>query len=188
MEDNRSLVQSNRRYQLPALARYIATKELSETDDNGAKNLEHAIQHYLGETQHLTTYAELTAQYLKTEYANINNIVYSASILNHPELLESCIQLAEQVGRLDYAQGGNLLSHLTAPVEKASDNSMVLKLVRAIGNPYILVSPVSTPMFFGRKKLLAMIQGAFENDIIDKSRHFSYWREAHRQEFYPGLP
>lgn len=160
IDDNRNLVQSNRRYQLHPLTRYLAVKELTATEDRGISVIEYALQYYL---KVLSKNSYAGKKYLEEEFINIDNIVRSA--IEHFPLLEQCIQVAEIVGNIDYQKGRILFSQLIDPINKIDNLNLSLKLLNSIDNPYNLGgTPVRSPMFFGRKELLEYIQESFESD------------------------
>jgi len=97
VDDNRSLVEVNRRYQLPPFTRYLAIKELADTDDKGKSVIERALKHYLNGVRGFKPRSELSDEYLKSEFANIHNVIQTASTFEDSVLLELCIQLAESI-------------------------------------------------------------------------------------------
>lgn len=163
VDDNRSLVEVNRRYQLPPFTRYLALKELADTDDRGKSVIKHALKHYLDSVQGFKPHSELSDEYLKSEFLNIHNITQTASAFEDSVLLELCIQLAERVSHLDHNRGRTLFRHFIEPVDKMSSEVLTLRLFEAVGNPYISGPPVRPPMFFGRKDLLRFIQEGLES-------------------------
>jgi hypothetical protein len=164
VDDNRSLVQSDRRYQLLPFTRYLALKELANTDDGGTSTIENAMQYYLNDMQALNLGSNAARAYLEVEFPNLDNIVRSAVASGHSPMLEQCIQLAEMLGRLDDQKARILFSHLIGPIDKAGNTDLTLKLFNSIGNPYYIGPPVRPPMFFGRKELLRYIRESFEGD------------------------
>ena len=163
LEDNHKIVRSERRYQLAPLTRYLASKELADTDDKGASVIKCTLEYYLNEMQTLTSSDEVATALPLEEYANIENIIWIASTLGCSELLKLCIQTAREVGRFDFQKGRTLLDYLTRPVILAKDRDLTLELFKSIDNPYVVGLPAKPPMFFGRKDLLKFTREAFES-------------------------
>ncbi len=164
VDDNRKLVQSDRRYQLPSFARYLASKELHKTDDRGKNLIKHALKHYISELDGLNRFDKTSNNYLETEFINISNIVKLASAFRDELLIKQIIKLGDRLRGLDNQKGRAILGHLIEPVSKAKDKNLAFRLINLIGNPYIAGMPVDYTNFFGRTELLSFIQKTFESE------------------------
>jgi hypothetical protein len=167
VEDNRRLVLDDRRYQLPFFAQYLALRELTATEDKGKSVVESALEYYLDETSRFTRgNRSVVSTYLDAEFVNIKNVIEFASAFREVQLLEQCVQLAYAVRNLDVAQGQSLFVSLIEKIVSLNDEALNLRLIRAVGNPYIVTAPVSPPRFYGRTKLLNLIKQSFEGDRV----------------------
>lgn len=164
VEDNRALSLANRRYQLPSFTQYLATKELTDTDDKGANIIECGLDYFLTKVQSMES-SSAAREFLDAEFINVDSIVCSAFRLGRTALLKKCVDVAAEVRRIDYQRGRTLLDQLIEPITTSGDETLILLLFDSIGNPHILASPVRTPdMFFGRRELLKFISTTFESD------------------------
>ena len=162
VDDNRSLVKGNRRFQLPVFARYLAIKELNDTEDKGSKNLESVLDYYFSQVEKLKPFDSKTAEYLNGEMNNINGIVQTATSIGGIKLIDKSIELVNAIGQLDYRKGQSLFGYLIKPIEQSQDKDEILRLLNAVPNPYIVGMPVISPMFFGRRELIDYIRRNFE--------------------------
>jgi hypothetical protein len=154
---------------LPGFARYLAFREVVDTEDGGRSVVESGLRHYLNEVQGLEPQSEHAEEYLEAEFANICNIVKTASHFEEPSPLKQCVQLAESVSNLSYREGRILFDQLIEPTAKSGDEGLALSLLNVMGSPYIVGGPVHSSMFFGRRGLLKFIRGRLETEHMHAS-------------------
>jgi hypothetical protein len=161
LDDNRKLVKSDRRYQLPSFARYLAAKELNDSEDRGRSPIEHALQQYLIELQEHTRY-DTANKYLDLEFINIGSIVKAASSLGDAALIEQCIETGNLIRRFNIDTARVLFDQIIERIDKSDDWSLKVRLLRHL-NPFAFGIPVTPPIFYGRTKQLDFIQNLLES-------------------------
>lgn len=160
VEDNRSLVSENRRYQLPYFAKYLAKKELGNIE-NRAVFLERLLHYYLASIKRSDPYSEKTKLFLESEILNITTAI--AAAVDVEQLLDVCMTLAKVVEPIDSQKSGTLFDLILSPARKTKDKDLAVGLLANIGNPYIVGAVVPPSMFFGRRDLIEQISLNFES-------------------------
>lgn len=151
VEDNRNLVERDRRYRLHPFTQYLAKKEFTETEDQGARAVEMLLSHYLNTLVNFEPDSSPVKEYLDAEFINMSSAVQFAIGLEYTPLLNSCILLSQTVSKLDPMSERSLFGDL----------SQRSPLSRLIYNPYSFGNPATT-MFFGRHRVLRFIRESIE--------------------------
>src|SRR2546423_10276579 len=97
VEDNRNLIQRERRYRLHPFTQYLARKEFTGTDDQGADSVEKLLDYYLNTLQNFEPDSSPLKEYLDEEYINISNATQFAIGLEYTPLLNSCLLLSQTI-------------------------------------------------------------------------------------------
>jgi hypothetical protein len=166
LDDNRKLVQSDRRYQLPPFARYLASKEFNAKTNSVTSALQCGLDYYLNQIEALRGFDKSAEGYLESEFVNIENLLIVTRQTNDRSLLQQGIKLAAAFEKRDESRGNTLFDGLAKTVEDTGQAELTLDLLEARRNPYVMGRPVGPPTFFGRRELLDFIQANFEDDRV----------------------
>jgi AAA+ ATPase superfamily predicted ATPase len=155
LEDNRVLVQSNRRFRLHPFTRYLAVHEIASTADKGEAIVTLALEYY---QERLRTRAKVVAD----EWENIEGISHLALDFGNEKLFRKAIKLAVSIVGFDPTKSERLIVKAIQSAVLSGRADLKIMLLQEVGDRYVYGLPVTPPSFYGREKLLHTIRSTFE--------------------------
>lgn len=101
VEDNRKLVQKNRRYRLHPFTRFLASKEYANTSATDASIVENALKYYLQYLAMLNIEGDEDMEDFENDFINLDSLFQYSAALKRASIFKLCRQIVEMMSRLD---------------------------------------------------------------------------------------